>query len=83
MIRLGAWLTTWLSWASAAAVIAAVRGYQLLLSPLLGAHCRFQPTCSQYCIDAVRRYGVVRGGWRSLRRIARCHPWHQGGYDPP
>ncbi len=83
MIRFGAWLGTWLSWASAAAVIAVVRGYQLLLSPLLGAHCRFQPTCSQYCIDAVRRYGVVRGGFKSLRRIARCHPWHQGGYDPP
>ena len=83
MIRVGAWLGKWLSWASAAAVIAVVRGYQLLLSPLLGAHCRFQPTCSQYCIEAVRRDGVVRGGLKSLRRIARCHPWHQGGYDPP
>jgi putative membrane protein insertion efficiency factor len=82
-MQLGAWLWVGLGRAGAAVVIAAVRAYQVLLSPLLGAHCRFQPTCSQYCIEAVHRYGVVRGGLKSLRRIARCHPWHSGGYDPP
>lgn len=82
-MRLGAWLWAGLGGAGAAVVIALVRAYQLLLSPLLGAHCRYQPTCSQYCIEAVRRYGVARGGLKSLRRIARCHPWHAGGYDPP
>jgi putative membrane protein insertion efficiency factor len=82
-MQLGAWLWVGLGRAGAAVVIAAVRAYQVLLSPLLGAHCRFQPTCSQYCIEAIHRYGVVRGGLKSLRRIARCHPWHSGGYDPP
>ncbi|MGA0040138.1 MAG: membrane protein insertion efficiency factor YidD [Pirellulales bacterium] len=82
-MQLGAWLWVGLGRAGAAVVIAAVRAYQVFLSPLLGAHCRFQPTCSQYCIEAVHRYGVVRGGLKSLRRIARCHPWHSGGYDPP
>lgn len=64
-------------------LIGLVRGYQLVISPLLGRHCRFQPTCSQYAIEAIRRHGVVRGSVKSLRRIARCHPWHPGGYDPP
>ncbi len=64
-------------------LIAAVRGYQLGISPLLGARCRFQPTCSQYFIEAVKKYGAVRGGWRGLRRIGRCHPWGGSGYDPP
>lgn len=82
-MQLGAWLWVGLGRAGAAVVIAAVRAYQVFLSPLLGAHCRFQPTCSQYCIEAIHRYGVVRGGLKSLRRIARCHPWHSGGYDPP
>jgi len=59
------------------------RTYQLLLSPLLGRHCRFEPTCSQYFIEAVRKYGALRGAWRGLLRILRCHPWHPGGYDPP
>jgi len=64
-------------------LISLVRGYQLVISPLLGRHCRFQPTCSQYAIEAIRRHGVLRGSVKSLRRIARCHPWHPGGYDPP
>ncbi len=59
-----------------------VRLYQLLLSPLLGGHCRFEPSCSQYFIDAVRKYGAVRGGAKGLGRIARCHPFHPGGHDP-
>lgn len=69
--------------AAAWLLIALVRGYQLAISPLLGRHCRFQPTCSQYAIEAIRRHGVLRGSVKSVRRIARCHPWHPGGYDPP
>lgn len=63
-------------------VIAALRAYQWVLSPLLGSNCRYQPTCSQYCEQAVRRFGVVKGGWLALRRIGRCHPWGGQGYDP-
>jgi len=64
-------------------LIGVVRLYQLLLSPVLGRHCRFHPTCSTYFIESVRKYGATRGGWRGLLRICRCHPWHPGGYDPP
>jgi putative membrane protein insertion efficiency factor len=67
----------------AAALIALVRVYQWLVSPILGPHCRFEPTCSAYFIEAVRKYGVVRGAWRGILRICRCHPWNPGGYDPP
>lgn len=64
------------------AVVAAIRAYQLLVSPLLGPHCRFAPTCSAYALTAIERYGVARGGWLALHRVARCHPRHPGGYDP-
>ncbi len=65
------------------AVIAFVRGYQLLLAPLLPPNtCRYTPTCSAYMIDAVTKYGVLSGVWRGVKRIARCHPFHPGGYDP-
>jgi len=64
-------------------LIAAARVYQYTLSPLLGRHCRFQPTCSVYFIEAVRKYGAIRGGLRGIRRVCRCHPWNPGGYDPP
>lgn len=60
-----------------------VRGYQFCISPLLGPHCRFTPTCSAYFIESVERYGAIRGSWRGVRRILRCHPFHPGGYDPP
>jgi putative membrane protein insertion efficiency factor len=65
------------------ALIAPVRCYQYLISPLLGPRCRFEPSCSEYFIGAVRKYGAVRGAWRGALRIFRCHPWHPGGYDPP
>ena len=59
-----------------------IRGYQRGVSPLLPPSCRFSPTCSQYTLDAVRRHGALRGVWLGLRRLARCHPWHPGGFDP-
>jgi putative membrane protein insertion efficiency factor len=64
-------------------LIAVARLYRWTLSPLLGQHCRFEPTCSEYFIGAVRKHGAVRGTIRGLARVARCHPWHPGGYDPP
>jgi putative membrane protein insertion efficiency factor len=59
-----------------------VRTYQLLVSPLLGENCRFHPTCSHYMIGAIERFGVLKGTWLGLRRLSRCHPWHEGGLDP-
>ncbi|TVQ88013.1 MAG: membrane protein insertion efficiency factor YidD [Chromatiaceae bacterium] len=59
-----------------------LRAYQLMISPLLGNHCRFYPSCSQYAIEAVERHGVLRGGLLALQRLLRCHPWHAGGFDP-
>lgn len=59
-----------------------IRGYQRVISPALPASCRFTPSCSQYVLEAVSRYGVLRGGWLGLRRLARCHPFHPGGFDP-
>lgn len=63
-------------------VIAAIRLYQKLISPLFPARCRFYPTCSAYAEQAVARHGVLRGGWLAARRLTKCHPWHPGGYDP-
>lgn len=59
-----------------------IRGYRLLLSPLFPPTCRFQPTCSQYALEAVDRFGALQGGWLATRRVCRCHPFHPGGYDP-
>ena len=64
-------------------LIAAVRLYQVFLSPVLGRQCRFLPTCSHYFLQAVKKYGAVRGACRGVLRICRCHPFHPGGYDPP
>ena len=63
-------------------LLSMLRGYQYAISPLLGANCRFYPTCSDYARDAIDRHGVFKGTWLSLRRIARCHPYHPGGFDP-
>ncbi len=60
-----------------------IRCYQRGISPLLGSNCRFQPTCSQYMIAAIEKYGVVRGTLRGAWRILRCHPFNRGGFDPP
>ena len=59
-----------------------IRAYQLFVSPLLGPHCRFYPSCSQYAMEAVHMHGSLRGCVLALRRVLRCHPWHPGGYDP-
>ncbi|MEX0267659.1 membrane protein insertion efficiency factor YidD [Leptolyngbyaceae cyanobacterium UHCC 1019] len=63
-------------------LIRAIRGYQIGISPLLPATCRFQPTCSEYAIAAIANHGALKGGWLTTRRICRCHPFHPGGYDP-
>lgn len=63
-------------------LIALLRGYKFAISPLLGPRCRFVPSCSDYAMTAIGRFGALRGGWLALRRIGRCHPLHPGGHDP-
>ncbi|MGH9608671.1 MAG: membrane protein insertion efficiency factor YidD [Bryobacteraceae bacterium] len=63
-------------------VMTALKGYKLAISPLLPSACRYSPTCSEYMMDAVQKYGVWHGVWLGLKRLARCHPFHEGGYDP-
>jgi uncharacterized protein len=63
-------------------LVAVVRAYQYALSPMLGQHCRFHPSCSAYAAEAIERHGAAHGVWLAMKRIARCHPWHAGGYDP-
>lgn len=67
----------------ATVLIAPIRFYQIAISPMIGPNCRFTPTCSQYAIESIRKHGAVVGLYRAARRIARCHPWNPGGYDPP
>lgn len=59
-----------------------VHAYRLLLSPWIGHHCRYQPTCSVYALEALEKHGAIKGGWLALKRIGRCHPWGRDGYDP-
>jgi len=63
-------------------LLALVGVYRLFVSPWLPAACRFEPTCSRYALEALERHGAMRGGFMTLRRILRCHPWNPGGYDP-
>ncbi len=63
-------------------LILVVRFYQLCISPFTPPACRFTPTCSQYALEALRKHGPLKGGWLTLRRLARCHPWGGSGYDP-
>ena len=63
-------------------VLHLIRFYQKLISPLLPSSCRFHPSCSHYGYQAIKKYGVLKGGWLAIKRIGRCHPFHPGGYDP-
>jgi putative membrane protein insertion efficiency factor len=65
-----------------AILVSLIKLYQYLLSPWVGNHCRFYPTCSEYAKTAIETYGVLRGSWFTVRRLLRCHPWHPGGADP-
>ena len=64
------------------AVMFLIKGYRYAISPMLGQHCRYYPSCSGYAYLAIERHGLLRGTWLSVKRILRCHPWHEGGYDP-
>ena len=63
-------------------LLALIRAYRYALSPWWGNQCRFSPSCSEYASCAIERYGAMRGTWLTMRRISKCHPWHQGGFDP-
>lgn len=79
-------ITQWPARVLTALLILAIRLYQVTLSPVLsifGPVCRFEPSCSRYMIEALRKYGLARGVARGVLRVLRCHPWHPGGYDPP
>lgn len=65
-----------------ALLIGIIRVYQWTISAVTGPTCRFEPTCSAYAVEAMRRHGPLRGTWLAVRRVGRCHPWHAGGYDP-
>ncbi|PIE53995.1 MAG: membrane protein insertion efficiency factor YidD [Dethiosulfovibrio peptidovorans] len=67
---------------TARGLLLCIRGYQRLISPFLGKNCRFHPTCSQYALEAIGRFGALRGTWLTVLRLLRCGPWHPGGYDP-
>ncbi len=65
------------------ALIAVIlRGYKYAVSPFLGPNCRFYPSCADYAIEAIERHGTLRGGAMAARRVCKCHPWHEGGFDP-
>lgn len=72
------WILAPLTWL----FIALIRAYQMFISPGLPQSCRFAPSCSQYALEAMQRYGALKGLWLGTLRLARCHPWHPGGFDP-
>ena len=59
-----------------------IRGYQLMISPLLGSNCRFMPTCSEYAMESLKSHGLIKGSYLTIKRIGKCHPWGSHGYDP-
>ena len=63
-------------------LIAFIRIYQYVISPYLPPSCRYTPTCSSYAVESIGRFGVIKGSWLAMRRVSRCHPWHEGGFDP-
>ena len=76
------WLAQAISSAVVAAMVACVRAYQVVLSPLIGDCCRFRPSCSNYCIEALKVHGPFYGSWLTIRRLCRCRPFGPSGYDP-
>jgi putative membrane protein insertion efficiency factor len=66
----------------ASALLLLIEGYRVTLAPLIGGFCRYEPSCSRYAYEAIERFGAARGGWLAVQRLARCHPWHAGGFDP-
>lgn len=75
-------LANTLTWGLKKLLIIPIRGYQYLISPLLGSNCRFYPSCSHYMIEAIETHGILKGGYLGIRRILRCHPYSEGGMDP-
>lgn len=75
-------INSWFHWAARTAAFALLNAYKLVVSPLLPSACRFHPTCSEYMKDAIEKHGVLKGVGLGLRRLSRCHPFHQGGFDP-
>ena len=75
-------ISFWFRWAARAAAFALLKAYKLFVSPLLPSACRFHPTCSDYMKEAIEKHGVLKGVGLGLRRLARCHPFHEGGFDP-
>lgn len=73
---------SWVGRLPRAALILVVRAYQVSLGPMLPSACRYTPSCSAYAVEALERYGALKGGWMAARRIGRCHPFRPGGYDP-
>ncbi|KAA3653897.1 membrane protein insertion efficiency factor YidD [Denitromonas sp.] len=63
-------------------LLALLKAYRYAISPMLGSNCRFVPSCSEYAVEAISRYGALRGGWLATKRVSRCHPWCHGGHDP-
>lgn len=63
-------------------IIGIIKLYQIVISPILGKNCRFYPTCSTYMIDAIKKYGIIKGGVLGIKRVSKCHPFNAGGYDP-
>ena len=63
-------------------LILLIRGYQLIVSPILGPNCRFMPTCSEYALESLKTYGLIKGTYLTIKRIGKCHPWGSNGYDP-
>lgn len=70
------------NWLAKTLLLSLIKAYQYLLSPWVGNQCRFHPTCSHYAIEAINRFGVIKGGYLMLRRLLKCQPWHKGGFDP-
>lgn len=63
-------------------LLSLIRAYRYVLSPMLGQHCRYYPSCSAYAQEAIERFGTLHGLWLAIKRVSRCHPWHEGGVDP-